>query len=200
MQKYWNDFYRNGGEFDKEITEKRKVILSSLIKQYFNVTKYSTEKPSLLEFGCGKGDITKGIYDLIGNYMGLDISGEALKHFNSYFKGNLSSKLLLPKKRLPLSPRAKYDILVFCTILQHLPEEVILGKIKNLKRITKKYIFLHENIADIPSMPERFLWFRSKQWYIDLIVDNVWELFEEKEILYHGDEPHVTLVFRRVDE
>lgn len=195
MEDYWDTFYTSGGNFDPQVIKDRQQIFKDLLAAYFDLEGGLEDRPSLLEFGCGKGAITEGIYRKLRDYLGLDMSREALRLFRKKFKTSLTVRKIYPDKRLPLAPRKKFDVLLFCTVLQHMPEDYIKKVMKSLKKFVLKYIFLHENVSNAPSKPERFLWFRPREWYIDLIEDDDWKLLEDKGLYYHNSEPHTTLVF-----
>lgn len=89
---------------------------------------------SLLEVGCGDGRI---INQLVGKYdqiCGLDISNNALKHVKT-------PKVQGSIEKLPF-PDNSFDIIVCCEVLEHLPFSIYQKSLKEIERVSKKYILI----------------------------------------------------------
>lgn len=89
---------------------------------------------SILDVGCGDGRITNRLISRYGKVCGLDISKEALKHVKSdKVLGNLDS--------LQFRDRA-FDLLLCCEVLEHLPFGIYEKALRELERVSKKYIII----------------------------------------------------------
>lgn len=109
--------------------------------------KYDTLKPkvekvlmsipedvkTILDVGCGNGIITNVLgqnYDVTA----LDRSSEALKFVET-------KKINSSADAIPLKD-SSFDMVFSSELLEHLPDKVLDGTIKEIKRISNKYIFI----------------------------------------------------------
>lgn len=126
------DFYE--GYYEKLHAFRRKLTIDeeNRIKATINLIPNNVE--SLLEVGCGDGRILnrlKGKYEKI---CGLDISYNALEHVKT-------SKVQGSLENLPFLDNS-FDILICCEVLEHLPYPIYKKAIKELERVSKKYIII----------------------------------------------------------
>ena len=126
---YYNFHWKQKGgtlKDDPYMIEKIKLIMNSI----------PSDVKSILDIGCGDGAITNVFIDKY-NVTAIDISSEAIKHLSSKIKaivGNCSS--------IPLS-RNYADLVFSSELMEHLPSnEVLLKTISEMKRLTRKYIFV----------------------------------------------------------
>ena len=88
---------------------------------------------TIVDVGCGNGAITNVIskqYEVTG----VDRSKEALKHLQT-------KTVLASADNIPLSS-AYCDLVFSSELLEHLDDDTFAKTIKELKRLTKKYIFI----------------------------------------------------------
>ncbi len=89
---------------------------------------------SILDVGCGDGRITNRLVSKYGRVCGLDSSEAALKHVES-------EKVLSGLDPLPF-PDKSFDLVLCCEVLEHLPFETYPVALKELERVSKKYIIV----------------------------------------------------------
>lgn len=107
------------------ITEKTRIILDIIPKQC----------NAIVDIGCGNGAITNVLAD---RYMvvGLDRSQEALKHLSVQALPVIGTADYLPFKD------KSFDLVFSSEMLEHLPNDVFLKCISEMKRISSKYILI----------------------------------------------------------
>ncbi|PLX13404.1 MAG: hypothetical protein C0598_03685 [Marinilabiliales bacterium] len=96
---------------------------------------------SILDVGCGNGIITNVLgknYDVTA----VDRSEEAL----SFVETN---KINSSADNIPLEDKS-FDMVFSSELLEHLPDEVLVGTIEEIKRLSKKYIFITVPNAENP--------------------------------------------------
>lgn len=127
MSYYDFSWRQMGGKLSKDryIAEKTKIILDVIPEECIII----------VDVGCGDGAITNvlgGKYDVIG----IDFSRVALKHLSSKASPVLGSADYLPFKD------KSADMVLSSELLEHLPDEIFLKAISEIKRISKKYILI----------------------------------------------------------
>jgi ubiquinone/menaquinone biosynthesis C-methylase UbiE len=89
---------------------------------------------SLLEVGCGEGRIINTLQNQYEKIFGMDISDEALKHVETpKIKGRIEN--------IPF-PDNSFDIVLCCEVLEHLPSPIYEKALKEIQRVSKKYILI----------------------------------------------------------
>lgn len=88
---------------------------------------------TILDVGCGNGIIT----NILGQNFevtAVDRSAEALKFVET-------NKIKSSADNIPLESNS-FDLVFSSELLEHLPENVLEGTVKEIKRLSKKYIFI----------------------------------------------------------
>jgi len=125
--KRYYDFHwqQTGGEEHPYIAEKTKIILD-IVPQ---------DVRTIIDIGCGDGAITNALsesYPVVGG----DISQEGLKNLSAKAQPTVSSTDYLPFKD------ECADLVLSSELLEHLPEDVFVKAIPEIKRISRKYILI----------------------------------------------------------
>jgi SAM-dependent methyltransferase len=99
---------------------------------------------SILDVGCGDGRITNRLVKKFNHVCGLDTSEEGLKHVESEkVLGNLDCLQFTDKS---------FDLILCCEVLEHLPYQIYEKALKEIERVSKKYI-----IISVPNNQDRNL-------------------------------------------
>lgn len=94
-----------------------------------------TDAHTVLEVGSGDGLIIKALRKAGHDPVALDISQSALKHIQG-------SKLVQATgNRLPF-PANSFDLVLACELLEHLPISIYHDVLKEIARVTKRYIII----------------------------------------------------------
>ena len=95
---------------------------------------------SIVDIGCGNGTITN-ILDKAFEITGIDRSKAALEYVET-------RKILSDANNIPLED-GSFDMSFSSKLLEHLEDDILLGTVSELKRLSRKYIFItvsnHEN-------------------------------------------------------
>jgi SAM-dependent methyltransferase len=118
--KYWNDRYKKGGHSGYGSKGDLLKWKAEIINKYIDI--FNPE--SIIELGCGDGNLGSLIN---GNYVGYDISREALKISKS--------KKLGVREELPAEP---YDLALSIDVIHHITDK------KDLQEHLK-YLKKHKN-------------------------------------------------------
>ena len=111
--------------YDPENTISKKT---AIVKEFI-----PDDVDTIIDVGCGNGIITNSLnedYDVTG----VDLSPIAL----SYVKGK---KIVSSSDSIPVENNS-FDMVFSSEMLEHLPDEVLYKTIEELKRISKRYIFI----------------------------------------------------------
>ena len=142
-------------QYDDPKHEKRFEYLAATLIKYF---KFKT----ILDAGFGMGHIVRNFLNLGYKVKGVEISEDAIKHFVP----DLKSKKIVVKAGLEKLPfRSDAFDLVFCSdVMEHIPMFDVVASIKELIRVTKRYLVLTINLDHPyqyhPSILPRDMWER----------------------------------------
>ena len=124
-EKYWDGLYTREGLRDtwRTYPEKYEHIVKDLLKGMKKGFK-------VLELGCGVGIFASKLVEKYEcEYLGMDISGAAIKALNEAgFKG-------IKRKIPPIGIDEKFDVVVGLELLEHLDEKPRLQTIKEVSKI-----------------------------------------------------------------
>ena len=117
--------------YERERQEKLNPAYNRKIKKIFeNIPK---DVKNIADVGCGKGVITNELakeYDVVG----IDWSKNALKYVKN-------KTIHASCNNIPIESNS-YDMTLCSEMLEHLDDDLFFGAIAELKRISKKYIFI----------------------------------------------------------
>ncbi|MBN1153672.1 class I SAM-dependent methyltransferase [candidate division KSB1 bacterium] len=114
--------------------EKQEISASEEIRRIETLSLITQDCTSILDLGCGNGEIINRIISKDKMTCGLDISLEALKCVNTI-------KVLGRINSLPFKDQC-FDLVICCEVLEHLPFDVYAEALKEIERIAAKYIII----------------------------------------------------------
>lgn len=194
---YTNDYYYYISSF-KELKAK---VLSKILKKAFGASCIEIEKNiSVLDIGCGNGEL---VYRLSRNcryIYGLDYSENALSFSKKYinqFPDNIQKKICLlcaDGSQLPFKDNS-LDYIFSVDVFEHLREDELKDLVKEMYRILKKgarfIVFTSPNIEYV-NLGYRY-WIKP----INIIFNPVSRLIFKKELMVvsrHNQDPrHINL-------
>lgn len=117
--------------------EKRYRYLASVLTKNF---KFKTA----LDAGCGMGHMTRALLKIGKQVKGTDVSRAAIKHFLP----DLAKKGIVTQAGLEKLPYQDNEFdLVFCSdVMEHIPMFDVRASIKELTRVTERYLVLTINL------------------------------------------------------
>lgn len=121
---YYDKVYSIGRKFNNDEIN-RITTITNMIPQ---------DVDSLLEVGCGEGKIINPLVNKYKKICGVDISDKALKSVKT-------PKIKGRAENLPL-PSDSFDIILCCEVLEHLPVHLYEKSLKEIQRVSKKYILI----------------------------------------------------------
>jgi len=163
MEKFNEEYFKNYG------IEKRPygwnqwhTIHTIQFKQLFNPKR-------VLDVGCARGAYLSGWRQIGIEAEGIDISEWAVKNpcdkRLKLSQGDITKGLPYPDK--------SFDLVTCFDVLEHLTEEDIHKAIKELRRISSKWVVISTLFKDVERHRDMFyadpthLTFRTKQWWFD---------------------------------
>lgn len=167
-KKYYENFDWTYANLSQKMSDKIVLIKNAIPK----------DVKSIIDVGCGDGTIANQLNNNF-NTISCDRSLNALK-FVKTKKINVSDDYLLIKSN-------SIDLVFSSEMIEHLPDEVFLKSIEEMKRVTKKNIFLtfpnNENIkkqvTECPNCSYKF----NKSYHLRTInLDLINELFPKYNI------------------
>ena len=120
------DYYEQEALWDRDLTEQeieRIELVSEIIPE---------DVETILDAGCGSGTLTNYIQGY--TIVGVDRSKEALKHYKHEQLQSSLDDLLFEDDA--------FDLVICSDVLEHLPADIYIKTIKELKRVAKKYILI----------------------------------------------------------
>jgi len=125
--RYHQDFIwrQTGGREHPYVAEKTAIILGIIPE----------ECATIIDVGCGDGAITNVLSERY-EVVGIDISREGLKYLSAGV-----APVHCSADKLPFRDKCA-DLVLSSELLEHLPEEMFLRAIAEIKRVSKKYILV----------------------------------------------------------
>ena len=154
---YWDrrakDFLKEGGL--RELPGSSRKILYDSLLDALNRVSFS----SLLEVGCGFGTNLKLVSDSFSGkrLFGIDLSGEMVSAARHYLKPY--PKIGLERQNLAETGFGdeSFDLVFSCETLLHVPKSEIRKTVKELVRLSKRYVVLIEpELSRIPFFQRLF--------------------------------------------
>lgn len=137
------------------------------------------EVNSILDIGCGNGIITNMLAQKY-EVTAVDRSESALKYVKCNKIKSSADNIALPNK---------YADMVFSSeLLEHLPDEVLIGTVAEIKRLSKKYIFItvpnNENPDKLAiKCPDCNYIYNSPNHLRSFTIDKLKSLFPEYKLI-----------------
>ncbi|MBU0474916.1 MAG: methyltransferase domain-containing protein [Bacteroidetes bacterium] len=122
-KKYYDNYNWEKAALSEKIGDKIDLIINSIPK----------EVKSILDVGCGDGTISNGLVSNF-NILAADRSLNALKYVKTK-KINISADFL------PIKDNS-FDLVFSSEMIEHLPDDIFTKSISEMKRVSKKYIYL----------------------------------------------------------
>lgn len=152
-----SESFIGGNYFDKY--RSRNPIHQWLMKGFLSCAREmlsAIEFESIVDVGCGPGDLASALFPSNANYLGIDIDPNEIEKAKSRYPGR--SFQVGSAHELPVT-NGSADLVVACEVLEHLNDPRL--AIGEIDRITRKWI-----LASVPREPLwRILNFsRGKYW------------------------------------
>ena len=101
------------------------------------VKKYGPIKGVALDYGCGRGDFLKELFNEDVRVVAADNSGGVLRGVKEQFGDKVSEVILIEKPPLKLKDETA-DYIFFNAVVEHLLPDTLEETLKELKRLLKK--------------------------------------------------------------
>ncbi len=128
---YYEKFDWDNAKLDQKIRNKISLIIDAI----------PNEVKSITDVGCGDGTISNKLDEKF-NVTAIDRSFNALKYVKT-------KKIQASADQLPVKSNST-DLVFSSEMIEHLPEDIFVNAVVEIKRISRKYIFLtfpnNENI------------------------------------------------------
>lgn len=171
-----NEEIWNYSEFQKQINkEKYRYIKNALDFDLIN---------SIIDIGCGNGNMLSNYIDDCTNLTGADYSKTALNYVNEFAK-----VIYLDLEDPQIEDFKRYDLVMSYDVLEHLRSDALQNAVNLIKNISKKYIVI--NVPNNEDLEHR----RAKCHHCHTVyhpyghinsfdLNNIIELFSDKNIKY----------------
>lgn len=185
--KYWNERYVNGGNSGAGSYNRLAEFKAQIINEFVK----SNHVKTVIEWGCGDGNqLSLSNYP---NYIGYDVSPQAIKMCKKIFK-NDSSKKFVCSKSLFFKPQ-KAELSLSLDVLYHLIEDDVFNKyMKQLFSSSKKYVIIYscndtDHLTEAIHVKHR----KFTQWIAENVGQN-WTLkdFVRNKYPYNENDPDNT--------
>ena len=143
-KEYWNNRYESGGTSGSgsygKLAEFKAEVINKLIKEN-NINK-------VIEFGCGDGNQLKLIN--YNEYIGLDISKEAINKCNEIFKDDISKEFYTYIPGNFNSNLKNMDMVVCLDVLYHIVDDKdYINTLNDIFSISSEYIVLYTILEEL---------------------------------------------------
>lgn len=146
-------------------------IIKGLIAALF--IKAFLRPKTLLDVGCALGELVWFTSRLGIKSKGVDISSEAISQLNSSLKPSCKVGSIL---NLPF-PDKRFDVISCLALLEHIPAKKAKKALKELLRVSRKYVLLQICVKDNPLEGNHYLLdpthvnVRQNRWWIEKFND-----------------------------
>lgn len=147
---YWKQNKKSIGSWNYGIN-----IVDNLINNY----KFS----SVLDAGCGSGDVVKYLISKGYKAKGIELSGQVLKDYSKDLlkKGIVQQGTL---KSLPFKDN-EFDVVFSSEVLEHIHEEDIPVVVSELYRVCKNVIFLTISLRPSSNFNKYHITLKPREWW-----------------------------------
>jgi hypothetical protein len=180
---YWEDRYNNGGNSGSgsygQLALFKAEIINSFIKE--------NQVESFIEFGCGDGNQLK--YLSLSNYIGFDVSGEAISKCKNKYKNDLTKQF----RKVEMYEGETAECSLSLDVIFHLIEDNIYNEyMQCLFNSAEKFVVIYssnkEEQSASPHVRHRFF----TKWIEKFALDwNLKEYFPNK-YPFNGDEENTS--------
>jgi SAM-dependent methyltransferase len=151
------------------------------------------ERPAILDFGCGTGELTVLMNVLGYNAIGIDVHSAhiALARILARENGLEDSIFVLNREhRLPFPDKA-FDIITLFVVLEHMGEAALAWVLPELRRICRGVVYVlvpnriqtvddHTGLAFVPWMPRRiaaaYVHWRGQRYRYGISDTGTWDV------------------------
>lgn len=148
--KYWKQNKTNSAGWNYGIN-----IVQNLINNY--------EFKTVLDAGCGSGDVVRCLIDHGYEARGIELSSEVLRnHASDLYKKNIvqqGSLLALP------FPDNSFDVVFSSEVLEHIPEMDIPFVASELNRVAKKVVFMTISLRPSSNFNLYHITLKPRKWW-----------------------------------
>lgn len=185
--KFWNERYVNGGNSGAGSYNRLAEFKAKIINDFVNNNNIQT----VIEWGCGDGNqLSLANYP---NYIGYDVSPQAIKLCKNKFKSDASKKFLCSES-LFFKP-ATAELSLSLDVIYHLVEDDVFDKyMKQLFASSKKYIIIYSCNDTEPTVNAIHVRRRKFTQWIEENVSKHWSLkeFIKNQYPFNADDPENT--------
>ncbi len=165
---YYENFDWNNANLSEKISDKADLIKNAIPK----------DVKTIVDIGCGDGTISNALKDNY-NLVAVDRSINALKFVET-------KKINVSADYLPLKTNS-INLVFSSEMIEHLPDDIFVKAIKEMKRVSGKYIFLtfpnDENIKKQVTECTKCSYKFNKSYHLRTInLDLIEDLFREYKV------------------
>ncbi len=103
------------------------------------ISRFHNKKISIVDYGCGNGDLLNFIDKNIKKYVGYEISDDCLKVAQNKFKHKKYSFNKIHSKKVPkLGAKNSVDLVILIGVIQYMTGSEISQLLKEAKKVLKK--------------------------------------------------------------
>lgn len=157
MKPYDKDYFIKRGTFFPLL---KALIFSLFIKAFLG-------PKTLLDVGCALGELVWFTSRLGIRSKGVDISQAAVSQINSSLNSHCRIGTIL---NLPFQDN-RFDVVSCLALLEHIPEKDIKEALKELLRVSQKYVLLQICVKDNPLEQDHYL---LDQTHVNVQKSNWW--------------------------
>ena len=101
---------------------------------------------SVLDIGCGRGELSNRLYEMGAKVVGVDYSRDAIDIASSTFSGNVGSRLkYLCEDVLTFPNEEKYDRIIMADVVEHIEQEALDALLQKVSKLLNDngYLLIH---------------------------------------------------------
>ena len=172
-KKYWDDRYNRGGTSGDGSYGILADFKAGVINKYLKDNNIN----SVIEFGCGDGN-QLGLIDY-KDYLGVDISSEAVKRCRKKYRGEKNKKFSIYKPGAKSLKNLSCDLVVCLDVLYHIIDENdFINTLNDIFTISAKHIIVYTILEKPKIQLSEHLIFRDIEEY-----KQIYKEYDIKEII-----------------